>query len=353
MEEGAAARELHPEGLWRFGPFEIDHANRTLRREGEDLALGSRYFDALVLLAANPGELITKDRFMAEVWRGIPVTDEALTQCIRTLRRALGDEAGAPRYVATVPKHGYRFLGVVERGGRVPGAEDRAPAAVSTSLGSRIAGATTIGGMLAGALGGLFYGLVGTGGGGAAVLVMIALVAALGLLGGAGVGIGMGLAVLLRGRHALPLIAGAALGGMLVGAFGQTLGRDGIEALTGARVPQITGLFEGLVIGLAVGAAASLALLARRSRRLVVVLSGAVGMAAGGAIALSGGSLLGRSLAQLEAQFPRSDLAMDRIGRIFGEARFDMLSQLGTTIAEGAVFVLCIALALLRIRAER
>jgi hypothetical protein len=49
-------------------------------------------FDALALLARAPGALVTKDRFMDEVWRGVPVTDEALTQCIRTLRRTLGEQ---------------------------------------------------------------------------------------------------------------------------------------------------------------------------------------------------------------------------------------------------------------------
>src|SRR6185503_19790630 len=58
---------------------------------------------------------ISKDRFLDEVWRGVPVTDEALTQCIKTLRRQLGDDAARPRFIETVPKHGYRFVAPVER----------------------------------------------------------------------------------------------------------------------------------------------------------------------------------------------------------------------------------------------
>src|SRR5687768_3981279 len=95
----------------RFGPFTLDRAGRRLLRGGAPVDLNARYFDALCLLAAAPGELVTKDRFMAEIWAGIPVTDEALTQCIRTLRRALDDDAASPRYIATVPKYGYRFVG--------------------------------------------------------------------------------------------------------------------------------------------------------------------------------------------------------------------------------------------------
>ena len=85
-------------------------ADRQLRRGGEPVELSSRYFDALALLVAERGRLVTKDRFMGEVWRGIPVTDEALTQCIKTLRRQLGDDAARPRFIETVPKHGYRFI---------------------------------------------------------------------------------------------------------------------------------------------------------------------------------------------------------------------------------------------------
>ncbi|GMM92348.1 transcriptional regulator [Qipengyuania sp. MTN3-11] len=347
MDAAEADREREGALVWRFDAFEIDRANRELRREGHPIPLGSRYFDALVLLAAHPGELVTKNRFMDEVWRGIPVTDEALTQCIRTLRRALGDEAGDPRFVATVPKHGYRFLAEVERSRRDGSGPSRAASAVGGSAGGRIAGAATIGGGIAGTLGGLFYGLLGTSGGGTGVLVMAALVAALGVLGGAGVGIGMGVAAMLRGAKPLALISGAALGGALVGAFGQPLGRDGIAALTGARVVEITGLFEGLVLGLAVGMIGALALTAGWRERSVMGLSAIAGGAAGAIIALSGGSLLGRSLMLLEAQFPGSDLALDRVGRAFGEDGFYMFTQLATSVLEGAAFTACVAAALL------
>src|SRR5688500_10478815 len=71
----------------RFEEFELDTADRRLRRGGEPVEINGRYFDALALLAGEPGRLISKDRFLDEVWRGVPVTDEALTQCIKTLRR--------------------------------------------------------------------------------------------------------------------------------------------------------------------------------------------------------------------------------------------------------------------------
>ena len=77
-----------------FGGFRLEPAERRLTRDGAVVDVSGRYLDALLLLARQPGELVTKDRFMAEVWRGVPVTDEALTQCIRSLRKALGDRGG-------------------------------------------------------------------------------------------------------------------------------------------------------------------------------------------------------------------------------------------------------------------
>src|SRR3954463_9293073 len=101
-------------GTFRFAPYCLDAADRRLTRDGAPVELNARYFDALALLVREAGRLVSKDRFLDEVWRGIPVTDEALTQCIRTLRRELGDDAAAPRFIETVPKHGYRFIAPVE-----------------------------------------------------------------------------------------------------------------------------------------------------------------------------------------------------------------------------------------------
>src|SRR5687768_17029528 len=100
---------------YRFGRFHLDPADRQLRRDGAPVELNARYLDALTLLVSEQGRLVTKDRFLGEVWRGVPVTDEALTQCIKSLRKQLGDDAAAPRFIETVPKHGYRFVAEVER----------------------------------------------------------------------------------------------------------------------------------------------------------------------------------------------------------------------------------------------
>ena len=97
-----------------FEGFVLDIRERRLIAGEEPVELNARYLDALALLVRYCGKLVPKDQFLDEVWRGVPVTDEALTQCIKTLRRKLGDDANRPRFIETVPKHGYRFIAPVE-----------------------------------------------------------------------------------------------------------------------------------------------------------------------------------------------------------------------------------------------
>ncbi len=96
---------------YRFGDLYLDVRNRELRRNGRALALNSKYFDVFHLLVRYSGQLVEKQKIFEEVWDGVIVTDAALTQCIKDIRKLLGDEAGNPRYIKTVPKHGYVFIG--------------------------------------------------------------------------------------------------------------------------------------------------------------------------------------------------------------------------------------------------
>src|SRR5688572_9560053 len=188
-------------GSLRFEGFELDPGNRRLSRDGAPVELNARYLDALVLLAGERGRLVSKDRFLAEVWRGIPVTDEALTQCIKTLRRQLGDDAANPRFIETVPKHGYRFLASVEVAGvaQPEAAGTAAPASLAPWQRFLVLGmAGAIGGGAAGLTGGLLYGFAGVStpvqpgvGALSVLLVVTAVCIAVGAIGGAGVGFGI------------------------------------------------------------------------------------------------------------------------------------------------------------------
>ncbi|HKY05134.1 MAG TPA: winged helix-turn-helix domain-containing protein, partial [Blastocatellia bacterium] len=113
---------------YRFGDFFIDAQNRQLWRADRVLSLNSKYFDVLLLLVSNTGQLVEKRRIFEEVWDSVFVTDAALTQCIKDIRKQLGDDAANPRFIKTIPKHGYMFIGdAVGQPVNQPVAEPTAP----------------------------------------------------------------------------------------------------------------------------------------------------------------------------------------------------------------------------------
>lgn len=330
--------------ILRFGRFTLDRVNRRLTRGGREVEIGSRYFDALALLVEARGGLVSKDRFMAEVWRGVPVTDEALTQCIRSLRRALDDDAASPRYIATVPKHGYRFVGTLEGAGARPADRSFHRAA------GRIAAASTVGGAVAGVFGGLLYGLLlssqDEGAGSALFLAMVALCLAVGVLGGAGVGIGMALTTALRGTSTAMLVLGGAAGGIVVGALGRLVGIDLFEVLAGVGVGPVTGLLEGGVVGVLAGGACALTL--RYPGWQGAALAALLGASGGALLSLAGGRLMAGSLALLDRTVAESRMRIDGLGALLGEPQFGHASLAASSALETAVFVTCVALALQR-----
>lgn len=351
-------------GSFRFDPFLLDPVNRQLRRDGVPVELNSRYLDVLLLLVREGGGLVTKDRFMAEVWRGVPVTDEALTQCIRTLRRALGDDAASPRFIETVPKHGYRFVApveVIDEGERtagtaaVPAAEAGTPSPWRRILPPGLAG--TAGGGVAGVVGGLFYGFAaaaqpGQGAGAASVLlVLLCITTLLALIGGAGVAFGIAAAGLADDRRWM--VAGGAGGGLVVGAAVKLLGLDAFNLLFGRAPGDMTGAAEGALLGGAVGLGAWLGGRGSGSLRRGVGVGGLVGGVAGVLIVLAGGRLMGGSLHLLAQVFPGSRLRLDQLGRLFGEGGFGPAAQAITGGLEGALFGACIVGAMLLARRGR
>ncbi|HEX6741736.1 MAG TPA: winged helix-turn-helix domain-containing protein, partial [Sphingomicrobium sp.] len=294
----------------RFDRFILDSGNRSLTCDGIPVELSARYLDALVLLANEQGRLVTKDRFMGDVWRGIPVTDEALTQCVRTIRRQLGDEAANPRFIETVPKHGYRFIAPVE----VIGGATQAGAASGQPWNDTLmlAGAGTFGGGIAGFIGGLIYGFAGASqplapgmGAASVLLVLLSITILVALMGGAGVAFGIAAATRQPGRY-WP-IAGGALGGLVLGAMVKFLGLDAFNLLIGRSPGDFTGPFEGFLIGGAAGIAYVIAGWLEsgpRWRRIAAaVLCGAGG---GLLVAALGGHMMGGSLDLLAHQFPDS-----------------------------------------------
>ena len=93
-------------------------------RAGVPLPLIPRYFDLLVLLLERRHTVVTRREIFDEVWGDVIVSDGALTQAIRTLRRMLGDDSREPVFIRTISRHGYSFVfgerGRRRRGGTVP-----------------------------------------------------------------------------------------------------------------------------------------------------------------------------------------------------------------------------------------
>ena len=352
-------------GRFRFDGFELDPEDRRLTRDGAPVDLNARYLDALVLLVRENGRLVTKDRFLDEVWQGVPVTDEALTQCIRTLRRVLGDDAARPRFIATAPKHGYRFVAAVERAdetaavvlarGIAPSlpVEPAAPARTSRPWLPflMLGGAGVIGGTGAGLVGGLIYGFIGAAdplqpglGAGSVLMVLICLTVVVALMGASGVALGIALAGALSRRIGPWSIVGGAAGGMIVGGVVRALGVDAFNLFFGQSPGDITGAPEGAILGGAIGFAAWLTVrrTGRGSLRYGVSVAALCGAAAGVLIPLVGGRMMGGSLDLLADQFPASRLRLDPVGALFGETGFGPVAQAFTGALEGLLFSACL-----------
>jgi len=95
---------------YEFGPFIISPARRVLVRQGIEIPLIPRYFDLLVLLVRERHRAVSKQDIFDAVWKDVIVSDGALSQAIRTIRRALDDDVREPTFVKTVARHGYQFI---------------------------------------------------------------------------------------------------------------------------------------------------------------------------------------------------------------------------------------------------
>src|SRR6185369_15180281 len=74
----------------------------------------------LVYLAQRPGEVVSRETLLAAAWPGVVVSDDAVTQVVIKLRKALGDSAETPAYIQTISKRGYRLVAPVRRPDKAP-----------------------------------------------------------------------------------------------------------------------------------------------------------------------------------------------------------------------------------------
>lgn len=120
----------HALGTVHFGPFTFDRRTGELRRDGQVVDLAPQPTKVLALLLSRPGQLVTRDELRLHIWPDTIVEfDHGLNTCIRAIRATLGERAGEPTYVQTVPRRGYRFVAEVRSssdGNRI-GSGDSAP----------------------------------------------------------------------------------------------------------------------------------------------------------------------------------------------------------------------------------
>jgi len=448
---------------YRFSDFTLSPRRRMLIRGGHERPLIPRYFDLLVFLIERRHEAVHRRDIFDRVWNDVVVSDSALSQAIRTIRRTLGDDSREPRFIRTVSRHGYRFVfpDVVEEAdddawpspaltssavdaavetavdpfepllqrvtavatnaseeeeqresaellhalgtsealrrlgtrprhafarallrdtrwetaeaGPVPLLGQPSPINAARALvnlrlrraarimAARWAGAS-IGGGLAGVVGGAAGGLILAAAPGSAAPVDMAPVLAViggccGAVGGAGVGAGLSVAeATARSQRTISLVSGAALGGGLFGVAVQWVGRWSLAALVGVQVDTGGGL-EGLVIGGAAGlgyaAATSRAdggLAAPRGRRRLgaaVLVACTCGLGALG-VTLTGRPLVGGTIHAIAQASQGSQAALTPLGRLIGEPDFGPITRAVIGTGEGALFGFGLALGLTR-----
>jgi len=98
---------------YMLGPFHLDAETKMLFRGAEPVALGQRAAAVLRVLVEKPGILISKDALIEAAWPGLIVEEGNLAVQIAALRRVLGQEPGADRWIETLARRGYRFIGPV------------------------------------------------------------------------------------------------------------------------------------------------------------------------------------------------------------------------------------------------
>jgi DNA-binding winged helix-turn-helix (wHTH) protein len=370
---------------YRFSDFTLSTRRRLLIRNGQQLPLIPRYLDLLIFLIERRRDAVHRREIFERVWTDVIVSDSALSQAIRTLRRTLGDDHREPRFIRTVSRHGYQFTcpDVVEepdedapepvpvRASEVAN-ESSADARsakveqtrqkVGASLAALLAGAAracaggALAGMAAGVAGGVLLNVTPdntTPPGVIPVLILVGTTA--GAVGGLGVGAGLAFAESSsRLRTVAGLTAGAATGGAAVGVAVQWLTRWSLAALVGLN-PPIGGAAEGLVLGAATGFGYAIARRLRPAARVTMQRAAVVAACcAAGALALTwaGRPLVGGTLHVIARDARGSQINLTPLGRLVGEPGFGPLSQALIAACEGGIFGFGVGTALFRRRSH-
>ena len=109
--------------MLRIGDWCVNPASGQISRNGETARLEMRTMQLLLCLAEHPGEVVSIDDLLNQVWPGVNVSPDSVYQAVASLRRQLGDDSKQPTYIATVPRLGYRMVAPVSAWADQPNAE--------------------------------------------------------------------------------------------------------------------------------------------------------------------------------------------------------------------------------------
>jgi DNA-binding winged helix-turn-helix (wHTH) protein len=116
-------------------PFRLgDHCIQPAANEIDGQRIDGKAMQVLVCLARAAPDVVTHSELLESVWPNVVVGDNVLHQAVAHLRKALSDEARAPRYIENIPRRGYRLLAEVQRGAAEPGAVAPPPAKAPRSV---------------------------------------------------------------------------------------------------------------------------------------------------------------------------------------------------------------------------
>jgi len=110
---------------YQFGEFELETTELVLRRKGEIVSVTPKALQVLVLLVRDTGRVVSRKHILESLWPDSFVEDSNLTVTISMLRKALGESENGNRFIETVAKRGYRFVGLVKSAGNLPPQPDK------------------------------------------------------------------------------------------------------------------------------------------------------------------------------------------------------------------------------------
>src|SRR5579872_1094599 len=109
--------DAQPARFFRFDAFQLDLRARELRRNGTKVRVPDQSIQVLAMLLEHPGEVVTREDLHHRLWPNGTIVefDNGINGAIKRLRQALEDSAEAPRYIETLPRLGYRFIGAIQQ----------------------------------------------------------------------------------------------------------------------------------------------------------------------------------------------------------------------------------------------